>query len=291
MPGDDVLTLGNGVIGEMADIAGIRLDPSQQGPLVESLGSLVGAFGVKEVLRDNPPLRVPVLAAADLAERSGVCQKLDRTLWSVDHRYPPLDAVISTGGVANWQDRTTQLLVKRLDEVKDPQPNVFVLSGDRIMNSSTETENGNVRAYLEEFGEYPSETDYADFFVVPKLQSVGYTVYHDLFDKMNGEQIATEFARINRSLWYPEMTIGFARAATAGLQLALQFRSAIQRLQHFDAFDSQPDNPQVVVLTDGIDIARNEEQLKDARHYQSPYTALRQAALTAKLLLEAEILR
>ena len=43
------------------------------------------------------------------------------------------------------------------------------------------------------------------------------------------------------------------------------------------------------VLTDTFPLATNSDEIKNPAEFQSPFTALRQVALTAKLLAEAAI--
>lgn len=289
-PGDSVTALGNGVIGDMAEFAGIEL-PSGHGELVDSLGRLVSVFGKNKVLRDNAPLDLPLETAYDWAQRSGISRKLNRTLWSPGQPAVALDAVVATGGVANWQDRTADLLVKHAIAKDGILPDAFIVTGNRKMQSATEATNANVVAYADHFGTSPTETEYADAFVVPALRAAGYSVSHHAYEETDGSKIAFDFARNNRDLWYPEVKIGFARVATAGIQLAMQFRLAAQQTQRFEVFDTDQDHPQAVVMTDEIPLAQDSLQLADPLRHQSPYTALRQAAVTAKLLLDADILR
>ncbi|MGB4966667.1 MAG: hypothetical protein WBO35_00515 [Candidatus Saccharimonadales bacterium] len=66
--------------------------------------------------------------------------------------------------------------------------------------------------------------------------------------------------------------------------MAAQFRKASREVS--SQFDADPTNPKIFVITDTFPVARTEEEIKKPESFQSPYTALRQLALTAKLLEE-----
>jgi hypothetical protein len=104
-------------------------------------------------------------------------------------------------------------------------------------------------------------------------------------DTDKGDQIAAEFVRNMNELFAADTRLIFARVANAGIQLAAQFRKAAREVD--SAYDTDPANPQVFVLTDTFPIARTTEQAKNPQQYQNPMTAIRQVALTSKLLYES----
>jgi hypothetical protein len=105
------------------------------------------------------------------------------------------------------------------------------------------------------------------------------------YDTDNGQKIAEAFAEEHEELVNGKLA--FARVANAGIQLAVQFRTAARKLS--TSFDADPRNLQVYVLTDSFPIARTEEEAQpaSAKRFQNPFTGIRQVALTGKLLVEA----
>ena len=303
--GDDVLQLGGGVIPELAEFAGVTLDEKR---LVDSLGKLVGAYGTSKVLRENElPDELELGQAAAWVEESGILLPLRRpfTRPSEEPECLPRDVVVS-GAVANWQDRTATLLVETFGKTPDfPSRHIHIVSGNRQMGTPTEIGGGplnlpgnpNVRQFVEKHGKAPNEAEYASEFVVPVLEGAGMTTTLSAYSETDGRRIAEAFMEspTGRGILSGhqsksgelESRGGFmvARVATAGVQLAIQLRDAALTLD--GDFDRSKDFPQVYVLTDGAEVAGTEEQVKLPAEYQSPFTALRQLVLTAKLLEEA----
>ncbi len=264
--GDDVRTLGDGVLYEVAD--SLHVDISGVDPDPATLRRLVGALGPKPELRENRDLNdiwTPE-QAAKLVDRSGVQTALDRGLWTPEQT-PTNATLVLTGAVANWQDRAANVLLSR-----NPDGPVIVATGDREMKTKSEATNPHVLNYVEAEGLYPTESIYAAHFILPSLQEAGYDTRHLQLVGVNGDQVATAVAQEFTEVFND--TVAAVRVANAGLQLACQLRKAAKAANMY-------------VITDGFEVATTQEQIDDPANYQNPYTALRQVALTGKLLFEA----
>ncbi len=277
--GDDVTQLAGGVIAEVADITAMPLDGSN----VEQLGMLVGAIGADKVLRNNPNRTLqdalPLERAADLIDQSGIQKPLNRSFRHPDTEMPFSEPLVVTGAVANWQDRTAKLVQGW------PQTRVFMPTGNRDMSSKTEISNPNIIQFMrfDIDQPYPTEARYAESYVKPLLERAGHDVRLEAIESGDGQFILDSFAKSHRDLLYGR--IGVARVANAGVQLAYQMRQAARGV--LPQFDSDKQISQLYIITDTLPVARTEEQVKDLTNFQSPYTALRQLALTAKLLAQA----
>ena len=287
--GDNVYELAGCLIPEMAEIAGVDIGDD---PNVEKLGQLVGKYGKEKVLRDNEPIDIPIETAADLVDRSGVQGALNRSLWT-PNLIPDATDIVVTGGMANWQDRTIKTVLEEAQYY--PGMMIHFATGNRVMDTKSEVNNPNIIEFLKRHGEYPTETDYSNSFVGPQLSFNGFSISgnHYYFDSGhygyqtgNGDEIAKKFVTENQQLFKTGSGITFAKVANAGIQLACQFRKAVRDYVRQD-FDVDPNNPEAFVLTDSFPVARSEEDLGNPAEFQSPFTALRQVALTAKLLHEA----
>lgn len=286
--GDDVYRLADGLIPEVAGRLGLLVDEK---PNSEHLHSLVGMVGKNKVLRDNEPVTAIELEdAAELVERSGVQKPLDRSLWTpglqvADSQSGYSGMTIVTGAVANWQDRTAKLVSEGMKAGTVPK-RTQVITGNRVMDSATEQANPNIQKFFEEAGRYPTEGEYAFSFVVPVIAEAGGWISRTSYETKDGGEIAANFVGKHKQLFEAGSPIVFARVANAGIQLAAQFRDAIREHANPE-FDTDSDSPEAFVVTDSFPVARTEEEFKDPAHFQSPYTGLRQAVLTAKLLHEA----
>jgi hypothetical protein len=291
--GDNVYELAGGLIPEIADRLDFGLSDT---PDSGEMFKLVGVLGKNKVLRNNQEVTaIDLETAADLLERSGVQDPLDRSLWTPGLKLTDLDRdgrnevgfTVLTGAVANWQDRAAQLVAEGIEDGSLPET-VHVVTGTRVMDTKSDQSNPNVQAFHEEEDRYPTESEYSREFVLPTLALPGATVSLTFYDTDKGERVASNFVTDHKRLFLPvngtRRAITFARVANAGVQLATQFRGAVIERVNPD-FDNE-EVPEVFVRTDDFPIARTEEQKGDPANYQSPYTGLRQAVLTAKLLHE-----
>jgi hypothetical protein len=276
--GDNVYELAGGVIPEIAAKLGVELGDE---PSSEALGELVGKIGKNKVLRENEDVEaIDRETAADFVDRSGVQKALSRSLWTPEpFRLADMDAIVMTGGMANWQDR----MVTRLSTFYTKPP-IFYVTGQRIMGSPTEVTNKNV-IELQKDDQYPTESEYAAKVIVPKLIALGNKETTLLsYPTENGDELAARLFEDQPDL--AGQNLLFARVANAGIQLAVQMRKAARQVN--PDFDSFSNIPQAFVLTDDFrQVARTAEEDKDSQHFQKAHTALRQVAVTAKMLHEA----
>lgn len=290
----DVMTVSDGLVPEMAHVFDV---PLNQNDLVGSLGQLIDVVGQSKVLQENiegvrEKLDVldgdKITIAAGWLERSGIMKPLDRSLWTPDIETPDdVEAIIISGAVANWQDRSYKLLAERTQSGKPPA-RVYVPVGDRIMSTPTELTNSNVQVMADaRQGSIPTEFDYMQGIGRPLLEDAGYRVEILPYPGLNGDQIAEQFVAERPGFFdRSEGTIAFARVANAGIMLATQFRQAAHK-QGVE-FDKNPENPQLFVLTDEYPIAVTEKQTKNPAQFQNPLTAIRMIAVTAKHLQVAK---
>ena len=282
--GDNVYELAGGLIPELGEHFQVEMG---SGPTSEALGALVGAIGKNKALRSNAEVQaVDLPQAVDLVERSGVQQALSRSLWTPDTSLPDWRTIIATGAVANWQDRTALLIAQKARSgIFAGQ--VILPAGNRVMNSPTEVVNPNVMVCQQEAGDSPKEYEYVQRFIAPFLRAAGVDVEVLAFDDTDkGDEIAARTVAAYREHFTSSAITSYARVANAGIQLAVQFRKVAQVVE--GEFDG-PENPQIYVETDAFPLAQTPEQIKDPAHFQSPFTALRQVALTAKLLHETAL--
>ncbi len=296
--GDNVYELAGGLIPEIAERLNFELDNA---PDPQEMYKLVGVLGKNKVLGANEEVdAIDLETAADLLDRSGVQKPLDRSLWTPDLKIGDLGPgpafTVITGAVANWQDRTTKLVAEAIGE-GTLGPEVRVVTGNRVMGKiKSEQVNLNVEKFYVEHGRYPTESEFATRYVLPVLNEAGAQAILTSYDTDSGEKLADSFSRSIKlseedhevsyeKLFEPDIPVTFARVANAGIQLAVQFRQAI-KANVSPKFDSE-EAPDVFIRTDSFPIAKTEEQKADSTNFQNPYTGLRQAVLTAKLLHEA----
>src|SRR5581483_971369 len=225
--GDNVYELADGLILEIAE----RLEVSMSSqPSEQSLGYLVGKIGKNKVLRHNEEVTaIDRETAVELVERSGVQQALDRSLWTPEiPTYAP-HAYIATGAVANWQDRTADILQDRTADIlidrKLSRAPVYLVAGSRVMNSVTEQNNPNVQGLTQELEQYPREDQYVEHVIAPRLLEHDIPVKMFRYDTESGEELAANFFTDGEN--YKLVINGrlaFARVANAGVQLAVQMR-------------------------------------------------------------------
>jgi hypothetical protein len=295
--GDNVGLLANGLLPEMADAFEVELSPQ---PTTDELGVLVGALGAKKTLRDNESGAKAWLEqttgseqdaldmVAEWMDRSGVQRALDRSLWTPEFTTPDETPAVITGSVANWMDRVVTILdsQSQLSKGRNSKRLIIAAGGNREMNTKTEIVNANVLAFQESEGRLPTESQYLEAVVVPRLQALGHEVLVRAYDTNKGDEIAQRMVDDSLELRYVN-NLAVIRVANAGIQLAVQIRKAIQ--QSGRAFDGNIQNPQMFVMTDTFEVARSVEECEDAASYQNPFTGIRQIALTGKLLVEAAV--
>lgn len=295
--GDNVYKLANGIIPEIAERLEVNIGSE---PNSDGLGELIGKLGQNKVLRDNEEVTAfSREEMADLVDRSGIQKALKRSLWTPE--YKPVDSIVITGGVANWMDRSVRIVQGNEDRVGSifhsnfgtRLPRVYCVTGNRIMDTATEINNPRVVDYHERFGVYPTEAEYSNREIVPKIRWLEYynrlrgderAVTSYSFDTKDGDEIARLLFENEPRLL--EGRIGFARVATAGIQLAVQMRKQARAIR--PEFDSNPRKPQVFVLTDSFPVSRTSQDTSPVV-FQKAQPALRQLAVTAKSIYEASL--
>lgn len=294
---DNVFELAEGVIPTAATLAGVKLPHISiegyslselkvwLGRADSSLEQLVGAYGVSKVLRDNEEVSVHPNVLAGLVQATGVQKPLSRSLWTPEKTIQGHeDLIVVTGGVAPWVNRVTDLLGNHALAHSGPGK-VELVFGNRPMKSPADKRTKQVRSFEEKYKAPPLESQYAEAFVKPVLERLGYEVgMRDDYATDSGPELATMFVRSNPEAFAEGQRIIFTRVANAGIQLACQFRTAARKVHPL--YDADESNPQVYVLTDEFPVAVNREQIGQPDNFQSPYTATRQAVLTARLLLQ-----
>lgn len=277
--GDNVYELADGVIPEIAERLDVTLGSE---PNSADLQLIVDKVGKNRVLRLNQEVEaIDRGAKAELLNRSGIQNRLQRSLWTPKIPATPggLDAILATGGVANWQDRTT----KTIKDFGAKLVPVYIGAGNRKMGTATELTNKNVATVQRVFKRHPTESEYVASIVAPNLKRAGYNVLLTSFETEDGDQILRRLFEINVHL--TNERVAMARVANAGIIMAIQMRNAARIVN--PEFDTDPNNPQVFIITDTFPIATTKRQDEAPKSYQKTDSALRQLVLSAKKLHEA----
>lgn len=286
----DVMNLSHGLVPEIAEVFEYSL-PTRLTP--EDLGGLVDKVGSSKVLQDNIPRVQEFLGtdedafqiAANWVERSGVQKELNRSLWTPAIETPDtVQFTVISGGVANWQDRSAGIIVNKREASSDFSNKVVYLAGSRVMDSPTETSNGNIQEFFDEQGRYPAEFEYAERFIGSVLRQAGFDPSFVETGNASGDEQALYFARYYDN-FNPKEAIAFARVANAGVMLAGQYRKALQ--DEYRGFDADAKKPKAFVMTDSFTVARSQDEL-DPKTNQNPFTALRMIIVTAKTIQQAK---
>lgn len=283
--------MGNGVIPEMAEAFG---SPISDVPTLDELHSLVGLVRPHNTLRDNVPSLTDILGRDALAitvdwmERSKATGAVIGAFRDTADPVPTENGhLVAAMGVANWNDRITDLLESwaRVNGTDSP---VITLAGNRLMDKGTELAHPNVQAFQEAEGRTPTESDYMRVFVVPRLKSVGLDVTaHAYGTKVDKEIVRAAFGE------HPELfdrNVIVFRTAGAGVAQAARLRREALNVQR--EVGREPDfdmrmSPQLYVVTDSFPIARTEQEVAQADRFQSPLSGASNIPFTARMLLEA----
>lgn len=268
-------------IGVLPEIAEAFQAELSEIPDAQNLGQLVGAVGPAKTLRDNETgvettlAKAPIEISRDWVVRSGIMRPLDRGLWDAETPAPADSVKIGQGAVMNWQDRFATVM-----ESVAPSE-VVLISGNRRMDTKTEIREANIGIFRLETGRVPTEAEYAERFIAPRLRKVGHTVTELAFNTKDGAEIIRGMFEEKPELLERQLTA--VRVANAGLPLALQIRRVAREIK--PDFDDEA-NPQMFAMTDEIHLAENKAETKDAKNNQSPVSALRQAVVVAKELID-----
>jgi hypothetical protein len=272
--GDSVYELADGLLPEIASAAGHEL-ASQ--PDAENIGSLIGKIGPDKELQKNISVVREALGTdardqiAGWIERAGIMAPLDRSFAVNVERPDATDAIVLTGGVANWMMRRAMQGI-RLDPAK--HGSVLMAAGSRQMGAG---EHQLVASFAREHdGNMPTEAQFADRFTRQMFEMAEFDFSLVEVAGGGGDHVAAELFAAHPEL--SEQTITVVSNAPNGIQAAGELRLAGRNLRA--DFDSNGD--QVYVYTDSFPLARNGE--KPATH-QNPETALGQLARNALYLV------
>lgn len=269
--------LGNGVLLEMAISFNCDLGTS---PSEEGLSRLIAKVGPHAELQRNIEHVSEVLGpnavdiAADWLDRSGVMDAVSGSFLRLGSGTVPefIDAVVWSGGVANWQLRRLMTTL-RLDPTTVGR--VVLAMGNRLMGVG---EHQLVATYARKTEKPPREFKFAQTQIVPILEAASFNTELLVVDNSNGDEVYRALFRE-----FPELlrgTILTVGNAPNTIQGAGQLR-AIAREARAD-FDA--DGQQLFVVGDHFPVARRGE---DKATHQNPLSGLGQLARNALFLYRA----
>lgn len=275
---DNVYDLAGGLIPEIAERLDVKLGNE---PNKADMQEIMNKVGPNKVLRHNEEITaIDRAAMADMIDRGRTQTALNRSLWTPEIAADDdtVDAVVEVTCMANWQDRAADATPARLKG----KP-VYSLGGIRVMDTGTEIVNPNVVGVREALDRYPTEAEYAASVIIPKLVLAGFSVLPQHYPSNNGDELFKLLFENNLELL--EKRIVVVRNANAGVISAVQMRNAA-RLFSPD-FDTDPNRPQVLIVTDSSEVARTDEQEADSRNFQKTGPGIRQLVLAAMKQHEA----
>lgn len=271
--GDNVYELADGLIPEIAERLDVKLASE---PNSDDLQALMGKVGRNKVLRHNEEITaIDRETMADMIDRGRTQIALNRSLWTpeITANEDTVDAVLLVTCTGNWQDRAAEAV----PTILKGKP-VYSLAGTRVMDTVTEVANPNVIRMRESLGRYPSEAEYAGGVIVPKLVAAGFdSVYSQSYPTTVGDKLLKSLFETSPQLL--EKRIVVVRNANAGVISSIQMRDAARKFN--PDFDTDPKNPQVLIVTDSSEVARTDEQEADSRNFQKVGPGIRQLVLVA----------
>lgn len=263
-----------GVIIEMADVFDHHLG---EGNEVDNLGKLIGAIGPAKELQDNIDNvqaklgtdKDAIAIARDWVERSGLLTPVERyyndAAQAVDPS-DPVEAVVVTGGVRNWEMRRALRLVQFSGRFAVGK--AYLVGGAREMK----TREG------KDVEEGMTEADYFSTIVQPQLENLGIDVTTLAIDSTVGDEIMTQAAeRMSKKLELTRTDGKIAVVSNAGawVQNVGQMSRALRAT---DAFAEA----QIIGVSDGFRLGKTGEEPTST--HQNPLTALGQIARNAQEL-------
>lgn len=273
---DNVYELAGGLLPDMAEALDFDLGEE---PSEDAISRFVGHIGPAKELQENIGLvqqrlgteASAISLAAGWTERSGVLAPVHRSFANPEIAVPSeFDTAIITGGVARWMLRRAAR-IRDLAEVSGQNfGEVLVAAGTRQMK---ENEHASVARLAELSGQLPTEADFAEGVIVPRLQAAGLAARAVRIGTSVGDEAMKEVAHAiqNRD------TVLVAANAPAAIQTAGQLRVAAKD----NRADFDTTGEQLFVTGDGFPLARHGES---AATHQNPYTALGQIARNALFL-------
>ena len=273
-PGLDVYRLADGLLPVVAAAADFDLTKT---PTAENLGALVGKVGPDKELQKNIGVVRDALGPeakeqiADWIESSGILFPVERGF--VDNIALPekTDAIVWSGGVANWMLRRAAF-TQRFDP--ENVGRVFLPLGNRKMKPG---EHQLVKTYEKQRGKLPTEYEFARTYVLGGLMVAGFEPKPKILPvgENDGDKILD--ALFEREPDLLDGTITVVSNAPNAIQAAGQLRLAAVRADV--SFDMRGD--QLFMASDSIPLARQGES---AKTHQNPETALGQLVRNALFL-------
>lgn len=274
---EGVYDLGDGILREIARAFGYDLGsrPSEQ-----TLFGLVGAVGPHKTLQDNIQHVKDVLGSdavnisANWMDWSGCMQAASGAFVAPGNQPIPdrINAIVWTGGVANWQLRRRNLTERINPATVDK---VVLAMGSREMGPD---EHALVATFIRQEDRKPTEFEFGEIFVVPVLENAGFSVTLHRVESQSGDEVCEAIFRQNPDLIQGTvLTVGNAPNLIQGTG---QLRAAAQRVD--PEFDR--DGNQLFMIGDYFPVAHKGES-KDT--HQNPLSGLGQIARNAAFLQKA----
>ena len=272
--GEALYGLADNLLPEIADSIGFSL---AERPEVSNISELISVVGPDKELQKNISVVREVLGEdakdqiADWIERSGIMYPVERGLVSPVAVPDSVDTVIINGGVANWMLRRTAV-VQRLDPEKVGQ--VVLPIGNRTMAN---VEHQLVASYEKKFGQRPTESQFAERYLLGSLALMGFDAQLIAVESGRGNEVLDALVATNPSTL--DGTVVVASNAPNAIQAAGELRLAGQRSRaNFDSAGEQ-----VFMVSDSFPVARHGEA---AKTHQNPETALGQLFRNAYFLVK-----
>lgn len=270
--GDNVYELANGLLLRMAEAAryDLGLEPSEV-----AISGLIGRYGPEKELQKNISLVKEILGpdstriTADWVDESGALHPVNRS-FAHDTRPPEkVDAVVWSGGVANWLLRRTGV-TERLDPTK--VGSVLLPVGNLQMSPG---QHQLVATYARLHGKLPTQADFVETYVTGRLKLADFRYEVIQVEEEKGDKILDALFEAKPELL--GQTVLVAANAPNSIQAAGEVRlSAKKRNPEFDRAGDQ-----LFMVSDTIPVARRGEST--ATH-QNPDSALGQIARNALFL-------
>lgn len=271
-PDFNVYELADGLLPRVAEAVGFELTPQ---PEEANLGAFIAKVGpdrelqknisaVKEALGENAVSQV-----ADWIDESSILYPVARGFREDSPIPEEIDAVVWSGGVANWILRRAAM-TQRLDPEKVRR--VVLPFGTREMKPG---EHQLVKTFEKREGKLPTEADFVKRFVRPSLEIAGFSPEIIDTGEDRGDDVLP--ALFEQSPDLLDGNILVVSNAPNAIQAAGQLRVAAKM---FDSnFDARGD--QLYMQSDGVPLARRGEA---AATHQNPMTALGQLNRNALFL-------
>lgn len=249
-------------------------------PTEATLRAFIGHIGPAKTLQDNiqivterlqlPGNTTAAQVAADWLDRSGVMQPMERSFVApADIIQPPesYNEGLIMGGVLRWMDRRADEALELAAQGKLNR--VHVVAGSRRMGA----EGAWAKAYAKKNDKAPTEAQFAEKVIVPKLESAGVeTIFTPVDSKVGVEVAAAAASKLDTT-----KSIVVVGNAPSVVQTAGEFRLAAREIN--SSFDATGE--QLFMRADGRLLAREGEP---AATHQNPLTALGAVARNALLL-------